>query len=134
MLPFLFQPLRLDIKRKLTARSDRVKSCDLHPTENWMLASLYNGNVHIWNIETQTLVKSFEVCDLPVRCARFVARKSWVVVGSDDMQVSLTIMNFYCLVIPLCRMYPTVSSRKLIYLHSIGARLQLQYVGACRGV
>jgi len=80
-------PLRLDIKRKLTARSDRVKSCDLHPTENWMLASLYNGNVHIWNIETQTLVKSFEVCDLPVRCARFVARKSWVVVGSDDMQV-----------------------------------------------
>ena len=84
-----FQPLRLDIKRKLTARSDRVKSCDLHPTENWMLASLYNGNVHIWNIETQTLVKSFEVCDLPVRCARFVARKSWVVVGSDDMQVKL---------------------------------------------
>ena len=135
MLPFLFQPLRLDIKRKLTARSDRVKSCDLHPTENWMLASLYNGNVHIWNIETQTLVKSFEVCDLPVRCARFVARKSWVVVGSDDMQVSLTIINVYCLVnIPLCRMYPTVSSRKLIYLHSIGARLQLQYVGACRGV
>ena len=136
MLPFLFQPLRLDIKRKLTARSDRVKSCDLHPTENWMLASLYNGNVHIWNIETQTLVKSFEVCDLPVRCARFVARKSWVVVGSDDMQVSLTIINVYCLVtiIPLCRMYSTVSSRKLIYLHSIGARLQLQYVGACRGV
>jgi len=137
MLPFLFQPLRLDIKRKLTARSDRVKSCDLHPTENWMLASLYNGNVHIWNIETQTLVKSFEVCDLPVRCARFVARKSWVVVGSDDMQVSLTIINFYCLLpsyIPLCRMYPTVSSQKLIYLHSIGARLQLQYVGACRGV
>ena len=79
--------MRLDIKRKLTARSDRVKSCDLHPTENWMLASLYNGNVHVWNIETQTLVKSFEVCDLPVRCARFVARKSWIVVGSDDMQV-----------------------------------------------
>ena len=134
MLPFLFQPLRLDIKRKLTARSDRVKSCDLHPTENWMLASLYNGNVHIWNIETQTLVKSFEVCDLPVRCARFVARKSWVVVGSDDMQVSLTIINVYCLVTILGKMYPTVSSRKLIYLHSIGARLQLQYVGACRGV
>ena len=52
-----------------------------------MLASLYNGNVHVWNHETQTLVKSFEVCDLPVRCARFVARKSWIVVGSDDMQV-----------------------------------------------
>lgn len=35
---------------------------DLHPTEQWMLASLYNGNVHVWNHESQQLVKSFEVC------------------------------------------------------------------------
>jgi len=80
-------PLKLDIKRKLTARSDRVKSCDLHPTEPWMLVSLYNGNVHIWNQESQQLLKSFEVCDLPVRAAVFVPRKNWVVTGSDDMQV-----------------------------------------------
>ena len=52
-LCYSFQPLRLDIKRKLSARSDRVKSVDLHPTEPWMLASLYNGNVHIWNFESQ---------------------------------------------------------------------------------
>ena len=45
----------------LSSRSDRVKSCDLHPTEQWMLVSLYNGNVHIWNYESQQLVKSFEV-------------------------------------------------------------------------
>ncbi|XP_076684521.1 coatomer subunit beta' isoform X1 [Andrena cerasifolii] len=80
-------PLRLDIKRKLTARSDRVKSVDLHPTEPWMLCSLYQGNVNIWNHETQTLVKMFEVCDLPVRTAKFVPRKNWVVTGSDDMQI-----------------------------------------------
>ncbi|GFG37831.1 hypothetical protein Cfor_04930 [Coptotermes formosanus] len=58
------EPLRLDIKRKLTARSDRVKCVDLHPTEQWMLASLYNGNVHVWNHESQQLVKSFEVCQM----------------------------------------------------------------------
>ncbi|XP_045712879.1 coatomer subunit beta' isoform X1 [Phyllostomus hastatus] len=80
-------PLRLDIKRKLTARSDRVKSVDLHPTEPWMLASLYNGSVCVWNHETQMLVKTFEVCDLPVRAAKFVARKNWVVTGADDMQI-----------------------------------------------
>ncbi|KAL7644998.1 UNVERIFIED_CONTAM: hypothetical protein RMT77_004822 [Armadillidium vulgare] len=80
-------PLKLDVRRKLTARSDRVKSVDLHPTEPWMLASLYNGNVHVWNTETQQLVKSFEVCDLPIRAAKFVARKNWIVTGSDDMQV-----------------------------------------------
>ena len=55
------QPLRLDIKRRLTARSDRVKCSDLHPTEPWMLVSLYNGNVHVWNYDSQQLVKSFEV-------------------------------------------------------------------------
>lgn len=38
---------------------------DVHPTEPWMLASLYNGNVHVWNFESQTLVKTFEVTDLP---------------------------------------------------------------------
>ena len=84
------QPLRLDIKRRLTARSDRVKCCDLHPTEPWMLASLYNGNVHVWNHDNQTLVKSFEVCDLPVRASKFVPRKNWVITGSDDMQVNLS--------------------------------------------
>ncbi|KAI6202597.1 WD40 repeat and Coatomer domain containing protein [Aphelenchoides besseyi] len=80
-------PLRLDVKRKLLARSDRIKSVDLHPTEPWMLVSLYNGNVHIWNYDNQQLVKSFEVCDLPVRAAKFVPRKNWIITGSDDMFV-----------------------------------------------
>ncbi|KND01211.1 uncharacterized protein SPPG_04301 [Spizellomyces punctatus DAOM BR117] len=80
-------PLRLDIKRKLSSRSDRVKSVDFHPTEPWLLAALYNGTVYIWNHENQNLVKTFEITDLPVRAARFIARKSWLIAGSDDMQV-----------------------------------------------
>ncbi|KAM9734294.1 coatomer subunit beta'-like isoform 2-T2 [Menidia menidia] len=80
-------PLRLDIKRRLTARSDRVKSVDLHPTEPWMVVSLYSGTVVVWNHETQMMVKTFELCDLPVRVAKFVARKHWIVTGADDMQI-----------------------------------------------
>lgn len=80
-------PLRLDIKRRLTARSDRVKSVDLHPTEPWMVVSLYSGTVVVWNHETQTMVKTFELCDLPVRVAKFVARKHWIIAGADDMQI-----------------------------------------------
>ncbi|XP_070685198.1 coatomer subunit beta'-like [Pempheris klunzingeri] len=80
-------PLRLDIKRKLTARSDRVKSADLHPTEPWMVVSLYSGTVVVWNHETQVMVKTFELCDLPVRVAKFVARKHWVIAGADDMLI-----------------------------------------------
>ncbi|RVE64372.1 hypothetical protein OJAV_G00125350 [Oryzias javanicus] len=88
-------PLRLEIKRRLTARSERVKSVDLHSTEPWMLVSLYNGTVVVWNHETQLVVKTFEVCDLPVRVAKFVARKHWIVVGADDMLVR--VFNYYTL-------------------------------------
>ncbi|KAJ9688486.1 hypothetical protein PVL29_014246 [Vitis rotundifolia] len=78
-------PLRLEIKRKLAQRSERVKSVDLHPTEPWILASLYSGTVCIYDYLSQTMVKSFEVTDLPVRSAKFIARKQWVVAGADDM-------------------------------------------------
>ena len=60
---------------------------ELHPSEPWVLANLYSGNVVLWNHATNTQVKSFEVTELPVRAARFVVRKQWVVCGSDDMFV-----------------------------------------------
>ncbi|XP_078428551.1 coatomer subunit beta'-1 isoform X2 [Wolffia australiana] len=78
-------PLRLEIKRKLAQRSERVKSVDLHPTEPWILVSLYSGSVCIWNHQSQTMVKSFEVTELPVRSAKFISRKQWIVAGADDM-------------------------------------------------
>uniref|UniRef100_A0A5K3FPG1 Beta'-coat protein n=1 Tax=Mesocestoides corti TaxID=53468 RepID=A0A5K3FPG1_MESCO len=82
-------PLRLDVRKKLSSRSDRVKAIDLHPTEPWVCASLYNGNVHVWNIESQQLIKTFEVCIVPVRAVRFVARKNWIVTGSDNMLLNI---------------------------------------------
>ncbi|AQL04344.1 Coatomer subunit beta'-3 [Zea mays] len=49
------------------------------------MSSLYSGSVCIWNYQTQTMVKSFEVSELPVRSAKFIAQKQWVVAGADDM-------------------------------------------------
>lgn len=80
-------PLRLDIKNVFSQRSERVKGVDIHPTEPWILASLYNGNVYIWNYVEGALVKSFEITDLPVRTAKFIPRKQWMVCGADDMHV-----------------------------------------------
>lgn len=34
-------------------------------------------------------MKTFEVCDLPVRAAKFVARKNWVVTGAVSCSMSL---------------------------------------------
>ncbi|CAD6343064.1 unnamed protein product [Miscanthus lutarioriparius] len=80
-------PLRLEIKRKFAQRSERVKSVDLHPTEPWILSSLYSGSVCIWDYQAQAMVKSFEVSELPVRSAKFISRKQWVVAGADDMYI-----------------------------------------------
>ncbi|UJR16031.1 hypothetical protein I4U23_002945 [Adineta vaga] len=80
-------PLRLDVKRKLSVRSDRVKCVDIHPNEPWLLVTLFNGHAHIYNHETQQSIKSFEVCDVPVRAGKFVVRKNWIITASDDMTI-----------------------------------------------
>ena len=35
----------------------------------------------------QSIVKTFELTDVPVRAGRFIARKNWIVTGSDDFQL-----------------------------------------------
>ncbi|KAK5087190.1 Coatomer subunit beta' [Lithohypha guttulata] len=79
--------MRLDVKRQLFARSERVKGIDFHPTEPWILTTLYSGHAYIWSYETQAIVKTFELTDVPVRAGRFIARKNWIVCGSDDFQL-----------------------------------------------
>ncbi|KAK9379823.1 coatomer WD associated region-domain-containing protein [Kockiozyma suomiensis] len=79
--------MRLDVKRQLFARSDRVKGIDFHPTEPWILTTLYSGNVQIWSYATGTVIKTFDVTEVPVRAGRFIARKNWIVVGSDDFLI-----------------------------------------------
>ncbi|KAK1394992.1 hypothetical protein POM88_014048 [Heracleum sosnowskyi] len=92
--------LRLEIKRKLVQRSERVKSVDLHPTEPWILASLYYGIVCIWNYQSQTMSKSFEIWNLGspdpnftldahlkgVNCVDYFTSgdKPYLITGSDD--------------------------------------------------
>lgn len=79
--------MRLDVKRQLFARSERVKGIDFHSVEPWILTTLYSGHVYIWSYETQAIVKTFELTDVPVRAGRFIARKNWIVCGSDDFQL-----------------------------------------------
>ena len=43
------------------------------------------GHVHIWSYITQSIVKTFELTDVPVRAGRFVARKNWIVAGGTQL-------------------------------------------------
>ncbi|ODV96815.1 hypothetical protein PACTADRAFT_65370 [Pachysolen tannophilus NRRL Y-2460] len=79
--------MKLDIKKHFSARSDRVKGIDFHPTEPWILTTLYSGKLEIWAYDTGAKVKSIDVCDVPVRTGRFIARKNWIIVGADDFQI-----------------------------------------------
>lgn len=85
--------MRLDVKRQLFARSERVKGIDFHDTEPWILTTLYNGHAHIWSYETQSIIKSYELTDVPIRAGRFICRKNWICVGSDDFQLRITNYN-----------------------------------------
>eukprot|EP00920_Eleutheroschizon_duboscqi_P025546 GHVT01062852.1.p1 GENE.GHVT01062852.1~~GHVT01062852.1.p1 ORF type:complete len:966 (-),score=220.35 GHVT01062852.1:995-3892(-) len=78
-------PLSLEIKKKLHTHTERVKSVDFHPTEQWVLSGLYSGVIVIHDYTTQTVLKSVEISTLPIRTARFIAKKQWVVAGGDDM-------------------------------------------------
>ncbi|CAF4799801.1 unnamed protein product, partial [Rotaria socialis] len=57
--------------------------------EPWILVTLFNGQAHIYNHETQQLIKTFEICSVPVRAGKFVVRKNWAITGSDDMCVRI---------------------------------------------
>ncbi|KAI9692988.1 MAG: hypothetical protein M1822_004983 [Bathelium mastoideum] len=75
------------LAENLFARSERVKGIDFHPTEPWILTTLYSGHVYIWSYESQAIVKTFELTDVPVRAGRFISRKNWIACGSDDFQL-----------------------------------------------
>ncbi|EMG50153.1 SEC27 Coatomer subunit beta' [Candida maltosa Xu316] len=79
--------MKLDVVKQFSTRSDRVKGIDFHPTEPWILTTLYNGKIEIWSYATNSLVKSIQVTEMPVRTGKFIARKNWIVVGSDDFQI-----------------------------------------------
>lgn len=74
-------------QKKVSARTSKVKAVDFHPTEPWVLATTYTGQAMIWDHAAGTIIKTFEVCDLPVRAAKFIARKGWFATGSDDLMI-----------------------------------------------
>ena len=75
------------MQKKLHESSKRVKCVDLHKTEPWVVSGLYDGNVNVYNYDTGKLLKTFDVCDLPLRCCKFVCSRHWILCGSDDFHV-----------------------------------------------
>ena len=48
---------------KLETKSNRVKGLSFHPTRPWILASLHNGVIQLWDYRIRTLVDKFDEHD-----------------------------------------------------------------------
>ena len=75
------------LQKKLHENSARVKCVDLHKVEPWVLSGLYSGSLNVYNYDNGKLLKTFDACELPVRCCKFVCSKHWILCGSDDFRI-----------------------------------------------
>ena len=80
--------MKFELKKKLVARSERVKSVDFHSTLPWILIGIHNGAVSIYDYNTQICLQYIEITNgKPIRSAKFIPDKSLFICGSDDMKI-----------------------------------------------
>ncbi len=81
--------MKVNLKKRLVARTGKVKSVDFHPTFSWILLGLYNGSISIYDYNTQSSVQYLEVSFLPIRAAKFMPEKNYIICGSDDRKIRI---------------------------------------------
>ncbi|PRP73576.1 coatomer protein complex [Planoprotostelium fungivorum] len=74
---------------KLETKSNRVKGLSFHPTRPWVLASLHNGVIQLYDYRIRTLVDKFEEHDGPVRGLDFHSTQPLFVSGGDDYKIKV---------------------------------------------
>ena len=74
---------------KFETNSNRVKGISFHPTRYWVLASLHNGVIQLWDYNMKTLIDSFEEHEGPVRGIQFHRSQPLFASGGDDNKVKL---------------------------------------------
>jgi coatomer protein complex subunit alpha (xenin) len=74
---------------KFESKSNRVKGLSFHPVRPWILASLHNGQIQLWDYRMGTLLDKFEEHDGPVRGIDFHKTQPLIVSGGDDYKVKV---------------------------------------------
>ena len=72
---------------KFETKSNRVKGLAFHPRRPWVLASLHNGVVQLWDYRMGTLLERFDEHDGPVRGVCFHQVQPMFVTGGDDYKI-----------------------------------------------
>jgi coatomer protein complex subunit alpha (xenin) len=74
---------------KFETKSPRVKGLAFHPTRPWVLASLHNGVIQLWDYRMCTLLDKFDEHDGPVRGVDFHRNQPLFVSGGDDYKIKV---------------------------------------------
>ncbi|KAJ2756805.1 hypothetical protein GGI19_000531 [Coemansia pectinata] len=74
---------------KFESKSSRVKGTAFHPKRPWVLASLHNGSIQLWDYRMGTLLDRFEEHEGPVRGISFHPTQELFVSGGDDYKVKV---------------------------------------------
>ena len=74
---------------KFESKSSRVKGVAFHPKFPWLLTSLHNGCVQLWDYRMGSLLERFEEHDGPVRSVDFHKTQPLFVSGGDDYKVKV---------------------------------------------
>eukprot|EP01087_Luapelamoeba_hula_P004330 TRINITY_DN1425_c0_g1_i1.p1 TRINITY_DN1425_c0_g1~~TRINITY_DN1425_c0_g1_i1.p1 ORF type:complete len:1081 (-),score=150.06 TRINITY_DN1425_c0_g1_i1:28-3270(-) len=80
---------QLTLLTKLETSSKRVKGLDFHPKRPWVIASLHNGLIQLWDYRIRTLIDKFDEHDGPVRGIAFHPTQPLFVSGGDDYKIKV---------------------------------------------
>jgi len=74
---------------KFDSKSNRVKGLAFHNTRPWILSSLHNGTINLYDYRMGTLLDRFEEHDGPVRGIDFHKSQPLFVSGGDDYKIKV---------------------------------------------
>ncbi|KAI9497476.1 coatomer protein alpha subunit [Zychaea mexicana] len=74
---------------KFESKSNRCKGLAFHPKRPWILASLHNGCIQLWDYRMGTLLERFDEHDGPVRGIAFHPTQPLFVSGGDDYKIKV---------------------------------------------
>eukprot|EP00118_Oscarella_pearsei_P025090 m.307483 g.307483 ORF g.307483 m.307483 type:complete len:1228 (+) comp42345_c0_seq1:35-3718(+) len=74
---------------KFETKSARVKGLAFHSTRPWILASLHNGIIQLWDYRMHTLIDRYDEHDGPVRGVEFHKSQPLFVSGGDDYKIKV---------------------------------------------
>ncbi|KAI9291125.1 Coatomer, alpha subunit [Neoconidiobolus thromboides FSU 785] len=81
--------MTLKLLTKFESKSNRVKGIAFHPKRPWVLSTLHNGTIQLWDYRMGTLIDKFEEHDGPVRGVAFHPTQDIFCSGGDDKKIKV---------------------------------------------